>query len=154
MITASQLVKLIEGKLKEDNAFLVDLTVGAGNKIHVLIDTMSGVSIEYCIQISRLIEHSFDREVEDFSLEVSSPGLGQVFKVYQQYEKNLGKQVEVLLPDGKKLKGVLESLSPDGFALKTETMVKVEGKKKKELQLTQHLFKFEEVKSVKDIITF
>lgn len=148
------MLEAIQARLDADDVFLVELTVAPGNRIAVTIDKMTGVSIDYCVQISRLIEQAFDREVEDFELEVASAGIGQPFKVEKQYHKNLGKQVEVLTKTGQKLKGELASVGHDGFVLKVETLVKPEGKKKKELQIFEHPFKFEEVKSVKDIITF
>lgn len=154
MITEDQVFSLIEERLKQDEVFLVSLKVAPGNKISVHIDSFKGVAVEYCIQISRLIEHSFDREVEDFELEVSSPGIGQPFKVLNQYHKNQGKTVEVLGKDGIKLEGILDDVSNEGFVLKVETMVKPEGKKKKELQITEHTYKFDDVKSVKEIISF
>lgn len=154
MISESFIHELIQDKLAESNAFLVGLSVKPGNKIMVLIDKFEGVSVEDCIQLSRLIEHSLDREVEDFELEVSSPGLGQPFKVHQQYVKNLNRKVEVITLKGIKIKGSLKEVSDDGFVVEEEKMIKPEDKKKKELQIVNHPFKFEEVKSVKDIITF
>ncbi|MFT3737528.1 MAG: ribosome assembly cofactor RimP [Breznakibacter sp.] len=154
MITESQIWESIQAKLEADDVFLVDLTVSPGNRIAVTIDKMTGVSIDYCVQISRLIEQDFDREVEDFELEVASAGIGQPFKVAKQYHKNIGKQVEVLTKTGQKLKGELTQVSESGFMVKVDTMIKPEGKKKKEMHVIEHSFKFEEIKSVKDIITF
>jgi ribosome maturation factor RimP len=154
MIAESQILEIIKDQLTADEVYVVELAVNPGNCIVLSLDRMTGVGIDYCIQISKMIEGHFDREVEDFELEVSSAGIGQPFKVYQQYLKNLGNQVEVLVRDGRKLKGELCDVKPEGFTIKIETMVKPEGKKRKELQIEEHLFKFEDVKSVKDIITF
>jgi ribosome maturation factor RimP len=154
MINESQVLEIIKDKLETDDVFVVELSVSSGNRIALTIDKMSGISIDYCVQISKLIEQSFDREVEDFELEVASAGIGQPFKVFKQYQKNLGNQIEVLSSKGIKLKGELVAADAEGFTVKVETMVKPEGKKKKELQIVEHRFKFEEVKSVKDIITF
>lgn len=154
MITNDQILSLIKDKIEKDGVFIVTLNVAAGNKIIVHLDSHKGISVDYCIQISRLIEHSFDREVEDFELEVSSPGIGQPFKVFQQYEKHQGKTVEVIGKDGIKTEGVLENVNETGFLLKIEKMVKPEGKKKKELQITERIYKFDDVKSTKEIISF
>jgi len=154
MITESHILSLIQEKLEADGVFLVELSVHPGNRIVVVIDKNSGVSIDYCIQINKLIDSAFDREVEDFELEVSSAGIGQPFKVHQQYLKNLGNQVEVLTRNSQKLKGELTEVNSEGFMVKVEAMIKPEGKKKKELHIIEHRFKFEDVKSVKDIITF
>jgi ribosome maturation factor RimP len=154
MISESHILSLIKDRLEEDGVFLVELSVNPGNRIVVVIDKNSGISIDYCIQINKLIENSLDREVEDFELEVSSAGIGQSFKVHQQYLKNIGNEVEVLTRASQKLKGKLIDVTGEGFTVSVPTMVKPEGKKKKELQVIEHQFKFEEVKSVKDIITF
>lgn len=95
-----------------------------------------------------------DREEEDFELEVSSPGIGQPFKVHRQYVKNIGRQVEVLTKSGEKYSGELLSVNDGGFVIKEEKIVKPEGKKKKELQIIEHPFNFEELKSVKEILKF
>lgn len=153
MITKEQILKLIGDKLEEDGFFLVDVSVKPGNKIEVLIDSHKGVPIEYCVEISRLIEHSLDREVEDFSLEVSSPGIGQPFKVIEQYRKCIGRPVEAITIDGQLQKGILEEVTDGGFVVSEEKKVKVEGKKKKELQILKHQFSFDEIKRVKEILS-
>ncbi len=154
MITKEQINTLIQEKLEEDNCFLVDLKVSTGNKITVLVDSIDGINIDYCIQISRLIEGSLDREVEDFELEVSTPGLGQALKVHEQYQKNIGRNVEVIPLNATPLKGKLTEVSENGFTIEEEKKVKVEGKKKKELKIFSHNYMFDEVKSVKVIISF
>ncbi len=113
-----------------------------------------GITIESSKKISRLIEESFDREVEDFELEVSSPGIGQPFKVLQQYIKNRGKQVEVTVTANNVVQGVLEVVEPDSFTIKVEKMEKREGEKKKSLHVEMQTYNYKDVKSVIEIITF
>lgn len=154
MISKEQIMNIIQQKVEEDNYFVVDVEVKPSNKVMVHLDGDQGVPIEFCVSISRLIEHTLDRETEDFELEVSSSGIGQPFKVHRQFIKNIGRQVEVIAKDGMKHSGELLSVSQEGFVLKEEKMVKPEGKKKKELQVTEHPFIFEDVKAVKEIIKF
>jgi len=153
MITKEQIIGLIATKLSEDGFFPVDVSVKPGNKIEVLIDSNNGVPIEYCVEISRLIEHSLDRDTEDFELQVSSPGIGQPLKVTEQYHKCIGRPIEVLTNEGKTRKGILEDVKKEGIIVKEEKMIKPEGKKKKELQITNHSFSFDEIKRVKEILT-
>ena len=101
--------------------------------------------------MSRHIEHQFDREVEDFSLEVSSPGLTQSFKVLRQYLKNLEKEVEIVTVKGDKITGVLKSVSDEGFVVETSSNIKVDGKKTVELKTVE--FSLLEIKTVKPVIT-
>ena len=128
MISQAQIIEIINEKLEADNYFLVSADVKPSNQIMVFIDGDNGVPIEYCVQISRLIENSFDREAEDFSIEVSSAGIGQPFKVPRQYRKNIGRQVEVLTPDSQKITGILTDANDTDFVVKEEKMVKPEGK--------------------------
>lgn len=151
MITKEVIQKIVEEKLS-DSMFIVEVTVGLGNAISVVIDSDHGLSIDKCIEMSRHIEHQFDRDVEDFSLEVSSPGLTQPFKVLRQYLKNLGKEVEVVTLKGEKLSGVLTSAGETGFTIEATTSSKKDGKKTVESKTAE--FSWQEIKTVKTVITF
>jgi ribosome maturation factor RimP len=69
--------------------------------------------------------------------------------VRQQYEMNIGKKIEATTPEGKKIKGILKSISDDGFELETEKREK--GMKKETVIIP---FRFDDVRSVKVVITF
>ena len=84
----------------------------------------------------------------------ANPGLSEPFKVIQQYQKNLEKEVETLTKDGKKIIGVLSSVSDNGFEIEESKMVRVEGKKKKQNIIEKHQLLFDTVKSTKIIIKF
>lgn len=142
---------MVEEKLS-DTMFIVDVSVGLGNAISVIIDSDEGLSIDKCIEMSRHIEHQFDREVEDFSLEVSSPGLTQPFKVLRQYLKNLEKEVEIVTVKGDKITGILKSAVEESFIVETSSKIKVDGKKTVELNTVE--FSLQEIKTVKPVITF
>jgi len=111
MIGKNTILELAEERIEELGAgiYVVDLKIGTGNQIFLELDKEQGsISIEECMSVSRNIEHNLDREIEDFSLEVSSAGLDQPFRVLKQYKKNIGKTVKVLtLEHGKKIEGVL-----------------------------------------------
>lgn len=142
---------MVEEKLS-DTTFIVDISVGPGNAISVIIDSDEGLSIDKCIEMSRHIEHQFDREVEDFSLEVSSPGLTQPFKVLRQFLKNLEKEVEIVTAKGDKITGILKSAGEESFVVETSNNIKVDGKKTVELKTVE--FSLHEIKTVKPVITF
>lgn len=154
MITKQQILDIIAERVDEEGYFLVDIDINSANKIVVLVDGDSGVPIEFCVSLSRLIENSIDREVVDFELEVSSPGIGQPLKVHRQYLKCVGREVEVLALDGIKYKGTLNSVSDSGIEIAEEKKVKIKGRKKKELQIVDRNFSFDEIKSVKETIKF
>ena len=120
----------------------------------VEIDHADGVWIEDCVELSRHIEEHLDREKEDFELEVGSAGLGQPFKVVQQYLNYIGKEVEVLDADGKKTKGILKSVDGNDFTVTTQQKMKLEGKKRPELVDVDMNFQMDKVKYTKYIISF
>ena len=154
MITKEKIEKIIAPKLEQDGLFLVDILVSSTNNITVHVDSMQGVSIEKCIEISRLIESNLNRDIEDFELEVSSPGLGQPLKVLQQYEKNIDREVEILLANGKKETGKLVAVKPDGIDLEVSKMLKPEGKKRKELIAEVNYFPFTAIKTTRIVVSF
>ena len=110
MIDKQLLTQEIEKDLEDTDLFLVDLSVSPDNRIVVEIDSRRGVDIEDCTRLTQQIESAFDRDVEDYELEVGSAGLTSPFKVKGQYEKNIGNEIEVLTRDGRKLTGTLQSV--------------------------------------------
>ena len=154
MIKAASIRSFLEAELAQSGKFLVDVTVSAGNKITVYIDSLKGGTLDDCIEVSRFLESKLDREVEDFELEVSSPGLDKPLKLPVQFEKNLGRMLDIVKSDGIKITGKLESVIPDaGIRLGTENTVKYgkTGKKKQESEI--HEIKFDEIKTAKIVIS-
>ena len=154
MITESRIKQLVEEKITGTTNFIVDIRVRPGNKISILLDNDNNVSINDCIEVSRYVEHQLDRETEDFELEVSSPGLDQPLRILRQYRKYIGKQVEVLLKDSKKIAGTLLAADEEGIEVETRAKEKVEGKKSKQMVITNHKLPFTEVKETRIVITF
>ena len=128
MIDKKIVEQLVDQWLEGKEYFLTDLTVSPDNRIVVEIDHEEGVWIEDCVELSRYIESGLDRETEDFELEVGSAGIGQPFKVLRQYEIHQGDDVEVLTADGRKLKGTLTEVTPEGFDLVVTEKVVSAGK--------------------------
>ena len=119
MIDRTNIEKLVEEFISGSDIFLVKVTVTTGNKITVLVNKKSGITIDECVSLSKHIESSLDRETEDFELQVSSPGLGEPLLVSEQYEMSLGQKVEVVDGEGQKNKGILKEFSGSGFVLET-----------------------------------
>ena len=154
MITKEKILTLIEDKLKEEKLVPVDIVIKPTNKIFVYIDSENGVTIDECVKISRLIESNLDRDVEDFELEVSTPGLNQPFKIPLQYKKNIGKVVEVITSEGNKQKGKLLSYNNDKIEIEIKKKIKIENKNKKQIVIEKLEFDLDQIKSTKAIITF
>lgn len=154
MITVEDIQKLVEEKIQGTDLFIVEIKVDAGNNISVSVDAPNGFDVKHCIEISKHIEGSFDRDEEDFALEVASSGIGYPFKVLDQYKKTIGGTIEVLFVDGKKIEGKLLDANEDVFSIEYEVKEKIEGAKRPKMVNKQLEVKYDETKTVKETITF
>lgn len=154
MINKDTIRSIVEEWLDGKEYFLVDIEISPDDRIVVEIDHADGVWIEDCVELSRFIEDHLSRDEEDYELEVGSAGLGQPFKVAQQYHCFVGKDVEVLDADGKKYKGVLKAVEGNDFTVTVQEKQKVEGKKRPQLVDTDHTFQMDKVKYTKYLINF
>ncbi len=150
--------ELLAAKFAEEgfeDCFLVDFHLSAANKLEVFIDSDTGLTLEKCKRISRYLEHHIDEGGwlgEQYGLEVSSPGLSRPLKLQRQYVKNIGRNVEVTLKDGSVKTGPLVAASDTSFTI-TETVVVLEGKKKKK-QEVQTEFPYDGIKKTMIVISF
>lgn len=154
MVDKERVKKITEEWLQDKEYFLVDVEVTPDDRIVVEIDHKEGVWIEDCAALSRFIEERLNRDEEDYELEVGSAGLGQPFKVVQQYVNCIGEEVEVLQADGKKVKGILKAVDAPSFTVTVMEKQKVEGKKRPQLVETDRVFDMNEIKHTRYIINF
>lgn len=154
MIDKNRVKDIVEEWLDGKEYFLVDVEVTPDDRIVVEIDHHDGVWIEDCVELSRFIEEHLNRDEEDYELEVGSAGLGQPFKVVQQYVNCIDKTVEVLDADGMKYKGTLARVEAPSFTILTQEKQKVEGKKRPVLVDVEKTFSMDEVKYCKYLIDF
>lgn len=154
MIDKNTVQNLVEQWLQDTDYFLVDLQVSRDDRITVEIDHADGVWIDDCVRLSQYIEEHLSRDEEDYELEVGSAGVGQPFKVYRQWENHVGKDVEVLTAEGKKLRGVLKSVDETGFVLTQTVKRRLEGEKRPKMVEEDLSFGFGEVKECKYLIKF
>jgi ribosome maturation factor RimP len=154
MIEKGIVKQIVEDWLKDKEYFLTDISVSSDDKIVVEIDHKEGVWIEDCVALSRYIEDHLSRNDEDYELEVGSAGIGQPFKVKQQYVNNIGNTVEVLTCDGRKFDGILRAVTDDDFTVTVNRKVKPEGAKRPHLEEKDETYRFDEVNTVKYKISF
>ena len=117
MISKNTIQKLADEHLMGSDKFITKITVSEANRIEILVDGDNGIGIQDCVNLSRYIEKSLDREVEDFALDVSSPGATAPLVLPRQYKKHLGRTLEVKLTNEEKVEGELVSLNEKGFVL-------------------------------------
>ena len=150
MIAKQEIIKVAESKIKELDGFLVDVKVNTANVITIFFDRREGVQVEHCLEISKYVEDHFDREVEDYELTVCSAGLDNAFMVDEQYQKYIGKEVGVLLTNGKRKSGLIISYNE---TLTLEVAKKKKGSRK-EYEITEVVILKEEIKETKLKINF
>lgn len=154
-MTISEIKDAIEGAIVARGCFLVDITVSKQNDIEVTFESEEGiVDLKDCVELSRLFEEKFDREKEDYSLTMSSAGLDQPFKILKQYQKAVGKKVEVSIKGGKKVIAELTAADEDGISIRYSAREAVEGKKKKEMVEHNETYTYEQVNAVVPHIEF
>ena len=154
MINKETIQTLTEEWLKDNDYFLVDINFGDDDRIVIEIDHADGVWIEDCAALSRFLQERLGDELGDYELEVGSAGLGQPFKVVQQYVNHIGDSVEVLELDGKKVQGVLKSVEGTSFTVTVQEKQKQEGKKRPVLVEVDKTYAMDGVKYAKYLLAF
>nr|WP_320036876.1 ribosome assembly cofactor RimP [uncultured Bacteroides sp.] len=154
MIEKSTVSQIVNDWLEGKEYFVVDVNVSPDDKILVEIDHAEGVWIEDCVELSKYIESKLNREEEDYELEVGSAGIGQPFKVLQQYYIHLGCDVEVLTKGGIKYTGVLKDVNEESFVVTVQKKMKETGEKRPKLVNEDLCFTYDEIKYTKYLISF
>ncbi len=157
MISKKIVKQLINERIEElDNGlFIVDLRISSNNQINVELDKYEGnVSVDDCIRVSRNVEHNLDREEQDFELSVSSSGLDKGLRVFAQYKKNIGRDVKVKRKEGGKIEGTLIDATKEQIIVQNSRKERIEGKKKKETIVEDHIIPMSNVLETKIVISF
>jgi ribosome maturation factor RimP len=149
----SSIESMVQDLLSAEPAyFLVEIKIKPTNNIKVFLDGDSGISIEKCVQYNRALYKKLEETQlfpsDDFSLEVSSPGLDQPLKSFRQYKKNTGRLVDVLLLDGTKKEGKMTEVTEDGIIVE-----ETKGKNKKK-EIINHAILFSNIKTTTIQIVF
>lgn len=140
--------------MQDNEYFLVDVSMEPDNRIVVEIDHADGVWIEDCAELSRHIQERLGTELDDYELEVGSAGIGQPFKVPEQYAIHIGKEVEVMTTEGKKVQGVLKSIDGAEFTVTVKEKQRIEGKKRPVIVDVDKTFNMDNVKYTKYLLSF
>jgi len=124
--------------------FCVNLKIKPTNNIKIFLDGDMGITIEKCVQINRKLykfieENGFYAE-GDFSLEISSPGVDEPLKLTRQYQKNIGRFLEITFNDDTQKEGQLIDITETDIILEI-----TEGKGKKAI-IEQQTISLETIK--------
>ena len=148
MINYESINIFLTENLTGTDIFIVEIAIKPGNRVFVYLDSFNKIDIKDCVKITRLINNQFDREVEDYALEVSSAGLTSSFKVEKQYLKNIGKKVKLKTKDGLVVKGILKEYK-EGIVT-VEEQSKVKGK----VTIKEHIIDIKNISEIKLDISF
>ena len=146
MIDKLHVLSIIDSTLSGTDKFLVDLKISTDNRINVAIDGDNGITIDDCIELSRAIENSLDRDVEDFELNVASAGLDSPLKLKRQYKKNIGQDLTVTTFEGETFEGRLIDADDERILLKLPG--------RKNMQAEPVKIAYSDIKTAKIIIKF
>lgn len=152
--TSIQAIEALIGELlsETDDIFLVSVRLKPTNNIKVFLDSDSGLNIDKCVKINRAMYRAIEERGwypdGNFSLEVSSPGVEEPLKMFRQYKKNIGRNVEVILNDDTRQEGKLVEAKEDSIQLEFK-----EGKNKKAVTLVKGIA-FDQIKQTTVLIAF
>lgn len=148
-----RVVELIEEKIADrDDLFIVSVKMHPNKILEILLDGDKGINIDDCAQVSRHVGFHLEEEnVIDnaYRLEVSSPGIDANFVNIRQYQKNIGRTIQVKLIDNTKIEGTLVKL--DDTKINLLQRIKEKGKKAQEVEKE---LPFDQIKATKVVISF
>ncbi|SKB81381.1 ribosome maturation factor RimP [Soonwooa buanensis] len=150
-----QVEALLASFLEErKDLFLVDLKISADDQITVTLDGDNGVTLQDCLDASRAIEFNMDREEHDFALQVMSYGLSEPLALNRQYQKNIGRELDVVLTSGEKIEGELVSVDEESITLLLRyRRPKLIGKGKEDVE-EEKVIRLDEIKKALVVIKF
>ena len=143
---------LIKDKLEGSDKFLVDLRISNDNRINVAIDGDNGITIDDCVELSRYIEKSLNRDEEDFELNVASAGLDSPLKLHRQYVKNIGRFLAITTNDGEKTTGKLMQVSDNEVTILPDNLPR--KKKQDPEEDNTKTIAFNDIQTAKIIVKF
>jgi len=138
----------------DDSLFVVSLSISSAKKINLLVDSMKGITIGDCAKISRTLRKKFEEQLDEYELNVSSPGVDKAFLIDKQYEKNIGQDIEIILLSGEKHKGKLLKFQNNIIELEETKKVKKKNSKKKETVSETISVEKQNIKKTKLVLKF
>jgi ribosome maturation factor RimP len=156
VINKNQIEQILHSGELDFKFFIVDITIHTNNRIQIFVDNNKGITIGECARISKLLEQQLLETNENlvFELNVSSPGIDTPFKVKQQYEKSIGKKIELIDQEDKKMEGILLKVDADQIIIEDERITKVPGRKKKEVIKKEITIPLKNIKLAKLVLSF
>jgi ribosome maturation factor RimP len=140
MIT-KEIVENSLNSLLEKNYFVVDIIISPNEKVTVLVDNFEGIKLSECQSIHKKLYPILEILSEDFELEISSPGLTSPLKLWQQFVKNIGKEIEIETSDKQTFLGKITNADETKIELQISETSKID-------------LEYKNIKKAKQIIKF
>jgi ribosome maturation factor RimP len=153
MVTEARVRQSLERHLEGTTHFVVDVAVRPGPKVVVEVDNDKAITLEELARLNKAVRDDLGADADDCELQFSSPGMGRPFKVARQYQKHIGRLVELVLADGNTVQGQLVDLADEQLSLRIQHPSKVKGRLPK-LDDEVTLFPLTGIKATKAIIKF
>jgi ribosome maturation factor RimP len=123
-----QIQQILAECISDTDCFVVSFKVRPTHNYKIFLDSDTGLTLEKSILINRRLRHRIDESGMfpdgDYSLEVSSPGVDEPLKLLRQYQKNIGRKLEIVFVDEEK-KGLVARLKAvDGDRIQVEELIK------------------------------
>ncbi|MFM6976063.1 MAG: ribosome assembly cofactor RimP [Sphingobacteriaceae bacterium] len=148
-----RVIQLVEEKIADrPDLFLVEAKMHANGKLIILIDGDQGVVIQDCVAVSRHVGFHLEEEnviEQAYNLEVSSPGIDFPIKLWRQYVKNIGRNLDIKMKDGSRLEAKL--IKAEAGLLSIQEVKKEKGKK---AQTIERELAFDDITESKVLISF
>ncbi|MCQ2273577.1 MAG: ribosome assembly cofactor RimP [Bacteroidales bacterium] len=146
MIDKIKVLEIVSEALEGTDKYLISLKITPDNRIYVDLDGDSGINIDDCIEVSRKVENTLNRDEEDFELNVSSAGADAPLKLPRQYRRHVGRELEVVTFGDESYQGTLTQCDNESFVIQTK------GTKKVAPQVLT--FNYADVKTAKIVLKF
>lgn len=139
MDLSAEIAKMATSLLEKPSHFIVDVII-SGNRVQkkvvIILDGDEGVNIESCAKLSRSLSEKLDEQSlieENYTLEVSTPGVDFPLKLKRQYKKHIGRGFKITRKDKSLITGKLIAMEDEMIQVEVEEKA---GKgKKKEVKI-------------------
>lgn len=153
MITEAHVKQIVEHHLEGTTHFLVAVELRPGHKLVVEVDDDRAITLNELAALNRAVREELGTAADNYEISFSSPGMGRPFKVMRQYQKHIGRIVDITLNDGRALHGQLSSLNGSTLGLRIQHPPKVKGRPPK-LDEEATTVPLADIKSTQATITF
>ena len=144
----------LENLLEEyPDIFLIDFHIRSNDSIKIIIDGDNGIKVQDCIRISKALRNKIEEENKNFSIEVTSPGIGENLKISRQYKNNVGRDLELKLDDGTFIDGKLKKANDKKIELEISG-INSKSKGEKYFRVEKESYYYKDIKQARLKVKF